>query len=86
MWRSFPCRAETVIVDPGRTPRDPFAGLMVRVGGGIELAVTAVQLAAANAASENTTGSAKALHRRTHLDSLCHTAERLSPESLPPRR
>lgn len=68
-----------MIVDPGRTLRDPFAGLMVNVGGGIELAVRAVQLAAANAASDSTTGSAKALHRRKHLDSPCHTAERPSP-------
>jgi hypothetical protein len=53
-----------MIVDPGRTPCDPFAGLMVNVVGGTDLAVAAVQLAAANAASESTTGSANALHRR----------------------
>jgi len=57
---------------------------MVSVGGGVELVLAAVQLAAPNAASESTTGNANVLHRRADLDSMSHTAERPSPPNAGP--
>jgi hypothetical protein len=52
---------------PGMTPRDPLAGEMVSVGGGIALAVQAVQLTAASTATDSNDVNATRLRRPSNL-------------------